>query len=139
MCLSIAIKRPDYVLATGEHLGYEWNITHNGMGYRCGYVRVPIGHPWHGKGYDEVDVDCHGDLTFAAADEPCDKAGEDNAWWVGFDCGHAGDAPDPELPGASRSLIPAVLALGRLYGEVRSQEYVEDQCRSICEQAAAAA
>ncbi|MFN9907214.1 MAG: hypothetical protein ACK56F_14025 [bacterium] len=41
MCLPIAIKRPDYVLATGEHLGYEWNIVHNGIGYRCGYVRFP--------------------------------------------------------------------------------------------------
>lgn len=57
---------------------------------RCGYVRVPPGHPLHGKNYDDFDIEVHGGLTFAE-EEPC--AHEDGiGWWFGFDCAHAGDA-----------------------------------------------
>jgi hypothetical protein len=129
MCLSIAVYRPGDVLGQGEHAGFEWMVVHNTMGYRCGYVRVPKGHPWHGKDDDsETFADVHGGITFAAPDEPCGK-GDDDAWWVGFDCAHAGDAPDPSLPGRTprmRSLISGV---------VRSQAYVEAECRRLCEQA----
>lgn len=130
MCLSIKVHRPNDVLGEGTHLGFEWVVVHNGMGYRCGYVRVPKGHPWHGKGYDDVDADCHGGLTFAKADEPCDKGGPDDAWWLGFDCGHAGDEQDLSLP------HDHVFGVG---GVVRTQLYVEQECRSLCEQAAEAA
>ena len=54
MCLSIMINRPDDVLAKGEHLGFEWTVIHNRMGYRCGYVKVPLSHPWHGKSYGDL-------------------------------------------------------------------------------------
>jgi hypothetical protein len=57
---------------------------------------VPPGHPAHGKGYDEIDVEVHGGLTYA---EACSGAichvpapGEtDEVHWLGFDCGHAWD------------------------------------------------
>lgn len=45
MCLSIALERPEDVLAAGTHAGHEWQVIHNGSGYRCGYVKVPPGHP----------------------------------------------------------------------------------------------
>lgn len=139
MCLSIAIARPADVLAKGEHAGFEWMVVHNGSGYRCGYVRVPAGHPWHGKGYDDVDADVHGGLTFAEADKPCDAPGPDSAYWFGFDCAHGGDAPDPALPSKRNTLPPHLRALLVFPGSVvRDQAYVEAQCRSLCEQAAAA-
>jgi len=132
-----------------EHLGYECLVTTNGGGVRCGYLRVPVGHPWHGKDYDDIDANCHGSLTFADADEPCDKAGEDNAWWVGFDCGQAlTDLPDPELIIADgrefikesllfmeqrRMMYPGPYYLPKR--EVRSTDYVADQLRSLAEQA----
>lgn len=154
MCLSIAIKRPNDVLATGEHEGFEWAVTHNGRGYRCGYVRVPKGHAWHGKHYGDIDADVHGGLTFAEADRPCGK-GDDDAWWVGFDAAHSGDYPDPSLPGAGESryggldlpffgdlldLADDVCLQPRSVGPgVRTQEYVEAECRNLCDQAKAAA
>jgi hypothetical protein len=115
MCLSIAINRPDDVLSQACHLGFEWLVVNNDFGYHCGYVKILPGHPWHGKDYDDLlgDVQVHGGLTFAAADVPCDAAGADNGWWLGFDYMHAFDARD--LP----------------------MQYVEDECRSLCEQAAA--
>lgn len=62
----------------------------------CGYVGVPPGHPWHGLGYDYVDADAHGGLTYADAcrGPVCHvpAPGEpDDVWWLGFDCAHAGD------------------------------------------------
>lgn len=132
MCLSIAIHRPNDVLARGEHVGFEWMVIHNGMGYRCGYVRIPSGHPWHGESDDSL-ADVHGGITFAAPDKPCDKGGADDAWWIGFDCAHAWDLPDPTLPGCTqRYVIPCSDSA------MRDQEYVEGQCRSLCEQALAA-
>lgn len=138
MCNPVTTRHPDHLLSKGVHKGYEWEVVHNNMGYRCGYVRVPAGHPWHGKGYDDVCrvdgewVDVHGGLTFAEADTDCGKGGEDNAWWLGFDCAHAGDAPDPGLPGYyDRLAFPG--------DTVRDTAYAEAQCKLLAEQAAAVA
>jgi len=128
VCNPITTAHPERLLAKGEHMGFEWEVTNNRRAYRCGYVRVPAGHPWHGREYDDLDVYVHGGLTFSAPDADCGRGGGDNAWWVGFDCGHAGDAPDPELDGFSGSMI--------FPGDtVRSQRYVEAECRLLCAQA----
>lgn len=135
MCLSIAIHRPEDVLARGNHAGHDWVVVHNGIGYRCGYVKVEPGHPWHGADENDLacDVTIHGALTFAEHDIECGKPGaQDSGWWLGFDCAHAGDARDPSLP-----FNRILLSFGDR-GEIRSQEYVEAECRGLCEQAAAA-
>lgn len=132
MCLSIAITRPNDVLSRGEHRGFEWVVTHNGMGYRCGYVKIPRGHPWYGKGDDEIDAAVHGGITFAEPDVDC-GGGPDDGWWVGFDCAHAWDRPDPTLP-TRKPAIPICPP----DAEVRGQEYAEAECRSLCDQAARA-
>jgi hypothetical protein len=145
MCLSIAIDRPDDVLAKGEHLGVQWVVVNNGMGYRCGYVRVPLDHPWHGKSHNDLNVEVHGGLTFAEADVPCDAPGADTDWWLGFDCAHAFDAPDPELArsrsdsGPSLSLLNFLAEGGNNCYAVRTQAYAENECRSLCQQASSAA
>jgi hypothetical protein len=135
MCNPVSASHPDLLLARGVHEGYEWEITGNRMGYRCGYVRVPQGHPWHGQDYDSIDADVHGGLTFAEPDVHCGKGGEDDAWWVGFDCAHLGDAADPDLPGydARTDIIG--------YGDatIKTAAYVEAECRSLADQARAAA
>ncbi len=135
MCLSIKVKSPDHVLAEGTHAGHEWVVVHNGMGYRCGYVKVEPGHPWHGKDdsqlYDEGKApEVHGGITFAQADVPCDKGGPDNGWWLGFDCAHSMDAQDPSLPTEHY--------MRSCGGMIRDQKYVEEQCRNLCVQAAEA-
>jgi hypothetical protein len=105
MCNPVTVARPDSLIIKGVHRGYEWEVTSNRMGYRCGYVRVPPGHPWHGKGYDDIGAEVHGGLTFAEPDADCGvrcpgvphsghastdwtcpiEDGADNDWWVGFD------------------------------------------------------
>lgn len=119
-------------LGKGEHAGFAWEIVKNRMGHRCGYVRVLPGHPWFGKPYDDIPADVHGGLTFADPGKACDTHDEKAEWWIGFDCGHAGDAPDPTLIDPGGYLLPSC-------GDetIRTQEYVEAECRSLCEQAAA--
>lgn len=138
MCHPIEVRHPERVLAKGEHLGYEWLVTHNSMGHRCGYVRVLPGHPWHGKGIFKIDANAHGGITAAEPDEPCHKGGEDNAWWVGFDCAHAWDKPDMTLPIERAEIAETMLRVCK-DGEVRTQEYVEAECLGLCEQAKEAA
>ena len=142
MCLSIEMDRPDDVLSRGSHLGFQFRVIHNGHGIRCGYVRLPAGHPWHGLSYDDIDADCHGCLTFAAHDRPCiqeDSQQADDGYWIGFDCGHAWDARDWSLP-TEPGFIELIKPLDDKYPDrdrtIRTTEYVEAECRSLCEQAA---
>jgi hypothetical protein len=88
MCLPV---KPFKVEREWEHAGLKCAVTMPRENQtRCGYVRVPPGHPLHGKPYDEVSVDVHGGLTFGAI-EPC--AHEDGTgWWFGFDFAHSEDA-----------------------------------------------
>lgn len=132
MCLIIKVKNPELVLAEGAHEGFEWIVTNNGIGFRCGYVRVPSGHPWHGKDDSQIDAIVHGGLTFSHADHECGRGGAEDGWWIGFDCAHYGDGPDPDLPGSDKMS-------GWYGGAIRTQGYVELECRSLCEQAKEAA
>lgn len=96
----------------------------------CGYVGVPPGHPWHGKGYDEIEAlaetDVHGGLTYSnecrgdichvpAPGEP------EHLWWAGFDCAHGLD------------LVPGHQSINRLFlegadvGVYRDVAYVEGE------------
>lgn len=111
--------QPDPPEAAWEAFGFRCEVRSNRIGYNCGYVGLPAGHPWFGKSYDacllgddcptvaeraadpdgyhscynhspDARVEVHGGLTFAQAGE------RDGLWWFGFDCAHSGDAPDPE-------------------------------------------
>lgn len=75
------------------------------VGYANGYVAVPKDHPFFGKGYDDVDINIHGGLTFATSgDNICKDLPEtevldgclydlDEDWWVfGFDTCHHSDS-----------------------------------------------
>ena len=77
------------------------------VGYANGYVAVPKDHPFFGKGYDDVDINIHGGLTFATSgDNICKDFSEtevlegclydlDKNWWVfGFDTCHYMDNLD---------------------------------------------
>jgi hypothetical protein len=141
MCNPVTTKWPESLLEKGVHEGFEWEVTNNGIGYRCGYVRIPAGHPWHGKDYDSVQPypDVHGGLTFAEADADCGKGGDDSAWWVGFDCAHAGDAADPSLPGRDNQPLDPRMVHSFSYDTIKSTSYVAAQCRALAEQAKAAA
>jgi hypothetical protein len=85
-------------------------------------------------------VDVHGGLNFGEPDYHCGgKGGKDDAWWVGFDCGHVSyDRPDPDLPNGQRAvdLFNDLLILPGKYATIKTTEYVIEQCRRLCDQAA---
>lgn len=89
MCLPL---KPYRVEREWKHAGLSCAVVlAREGGHRCGYVRVPPGHPAHGKDYNDPDVEVHGGLTFAEI-EPCTEHEDGVGFWFGFDCAHFGDA-----------------------------------------------
>ena len=83
----------------------------NSLGGLCGYVGVPLGHPFHRVDADDAQtrgaLDCHGGLThsgscmesYPEAEGVChtpDPGEPDDVWWFGFDCVHMGDLAPAE-------------------------------------------
>lgn len=125
------------LLSVGSHLGLQYVVQHNNLGYRCGYVRIPKQHPWFDKNnYEEIDVDCHGGLTYS------DYTKDKKALWIGFDCGHAGDLVDERLLDDSdperKNFARAMARLAAGYETIKDTEYVEKECKRICKQASKA-
>jgi hypothetical protein len=115
------------LLYWGKRNGIIYAVTHNGLGYRCGYVRLNPEHVWHGMGYDEIPCAVHGGLTYCGHDT------ESKDYWIGFDCAHSFDAQDPSLP--SDVKLDSYASTSAI---VRDLEYVKDQCRQLCDQASLA-
>lgn len=120
-----------------RHLGLPCVIRrHDSFGNFCGYVGVPPTHPDHGKGYDAVEVEVHGGLTFAeeCSDVACHipAPGEpDDFYWFGFDCGHVFDL----APGL-KALTRRVMGGGDLGEVYRDLAYVRHETEHLAEQLA---
>ena len=109
----------------------------------CGYVGVPPTHAMYKKEYDVPDVEVHGGLTFAGKCQErvneCDgvchvaPAGEDDVWWLGFDCHHAYDYAPGMAPiyGELRYLF-----FDSTEASYRTLEFVQDQCTELAKQLA---
>lgn len=75
-----------------NHDGPWGLVTLNPVGFRCGYVHAP---DWQGT-TDRLSA--HGGITFVGDFGPDDFDNGDgvpDGVWLGFDCAHAGDAPEP--------------------------------------------
>ena len=78
---------PDQIAWTDPDTGYPALMWRNKFGSWCGYVAVPPGHPAHELDQGFLDgIEVHGGITWSG---PRRDGAE--LWWVGFDCGHAGD------------------------------------------------
>lgn len=114
-----------------------YNPKHIFGGHLCGYVRIPTDHPYYQKKIDDLDIDCHGGLTYAEC--------IDDEYWVGFDCGHSGDY----LPSINFSKIknkkmlnsreifphPPEFEKFSIFNPVyRNIKFCVDECKSIVDQ-----
>lgn len=76
------------ILEDAYHGGVRYLIM-RGPGALCAYVGVPSGHALSGEDYDNIDLECHGGLTFSGA-----GSGEyhpEGFYWFGWDYAHCGD------------------------------------------------
>jgi hypothetical protein len=124
---------PDKIQWQDEATGFPCLIVRNHMGALCGYVGVSEDHPAYQKGYDDVNVDVHGCLTFSNFCSHGDEAtsichipepGEsDKVWWLGFDCAHW------------RDFCPAYgQKLGLSEGAYKDISYVTTEVKSLARQ-----
>jgi hypothetical protein len=136
------VDEPDKVSWTDEATGRPCLIHRGPSGALCGYVAVDPDHPHYKHSYDDLDVEVHGDLTYAAlcqedvSDESegiChvpEPGAPDDVWWFGFDCAHSGD------------LSPGHLHVYKKYGEnyyfrdaeYRDIAYVVRECEKLAKQ-----
>lgn len=133
-------SEPDRVQWRDEATGFECLIRRGGGGAWCGYVGVPLGHPWHGAALDHypdgVEIpDVHGGVTYAAHCDDDPEGGvchvpapgaPEHLFWVGFDCAHRDD------------LVPERSSPVRR-GTYRTVDYVRAETLSLARQAAAKA
>ena len=85
-------NEPDHAEWEQEVSGYKCRISRmEGSGALCGYVGIPKGHRFWGKGYhgdneevDDISDNVHGGLTYS-------EEGKDGYWYFGFDTTHAND------------------------------------------------
>lgn len=144
-----------------KHADFPCLVQRGPSGAWCGYVAVPPGNRFHGKGYsgtyDENDnyinspvdeLSVHGGVTYAAE---CSEGngichvpppGEpDNVWWIGFDCAHSGDFcpkhhdPDSETNVRMKAQYPdwdcKPFEWSATYKDI---DYVKHQTRRLAEQ-----
>lgn len=123
-----------------KHAGLPCLLNRGHLGNWCGYVAVPPGHPLHGHGYDDADVDVHGGLTYAGACQGhichVPEPGEpDDVWWFGFDCGHCWDL-SPAVNATMRKLGSRAWREIELDDVYRDLPYVRRETESLAEQLA---
>ena len=124
---------PDREEWVHELTGYKCTVwRHPTLGHLCGYVAIPKGHRVWGKGYDDVDVEVHGGLTYADEDK------ETGEWVFGFDCSHGGDFSPKLLANimrfSSHEDLETMLELKLRTEEYRTFEWVKGQVRSLSKQ-----
>lgn len=124
-----------------EYKGFPCVVLFMPMGYRCGYVGIPIESKFYGKSYDDIPVECHCGLTYAS--KKLHLQNDTSVWWIGFDCGHCCDGYDvqkiKELYSDDENIMKQVERMPDFFkifsgNPVRTLEYCEEQCKSIVEQ-----
>ena len=111
-----------------EYKGYKY-MTIAYIGTINGYVEIPKDNPLYGKHYDEIDIKCHGGLTFSG------EMG-DFEYCIGFDTNHLGDAKSTNPKhywGKEEECIwnQMVNCEGDTF---KDEEYVENECKKIINQ-----
>ena len=137
----------------GSIYGFNWYTAHNDMGFRNGYITVGKGHPWFGLDWTELSgvTDAPGGVTWAKKGPPRGVPRFSYTWWIGFDCGHAGDGIDLELVSTdqredwrrvyekSDGKVDIAQTMRQCFdGHVWTLDEVNDACIALCADAATA-
>ena len=77
------------VLHKGEFKGFKFAIVSYGV-HPCCYVFLPKKHKYYGKSYNEIDIVCHGGLTYSDKELIFNPLVNDD-WIIGWDYAHCND------------------------------------------------
>ncbi len=90
----------------------------------CAYLGIPKDHPTAGKDYNDVDLDCHGGLTFGEVGNG--KSYDESLYWYGWDYAHAGDAFSMDADGADFVDFANTIA-GCSFGGERNKRWTAEE------------
>jgi hypothetical protein len=136
-------EEPDKIQWVDPETDLDCLIVRGPVGALCGYVGVPMGHPFYGADYNSVLVEdpedrgrfespnVNGGLTYAAkCQEGSDEsegichvplAGRsDEVWWLGFDCAHLHDLCPGNRRGEWASYDETYKTVGYVRREIES-------------------
>lgn len=93
----------------------------------CAYIELPKEHKYYGKDYDDINVLCHGGITYISDQGIIQKTNENHrdGFWIGWDYGHFDDYMGYE------EAFPAHLRAG---GKRWTTEEVLIQVKDVCVQ-----
>ena len=119
------LDEPHHLFFTDRETGYECRLRRNPSYAWCGYVEVPNNHPLFKQPWNKLNyhLDCHGGVTFWGypSNTLSLAFGDENTWWVGFDCSHGGD------------LSPISTLSIKLSDQIyRNLEYAQSQVKRLC-------
>lgn len=128
------MKKPE-IEATGTYKNFKYVVLFQNLGHRCGYVGIPKGHKLYEVYYDDIPVDCHGGLTYSDFD---DILGQEDLWWIGFDCAHLNDGVDVEslvkYYGTELTAEMLYTLNYRVEGHVWTKDECVEECKKIIDQ-----
>ena len=70
-------QRINEILDEGFYNGFHYIIKSYGT-HPCAYVQIPEAHRYYGMFYDDMEIYCHGGLTYG-------RFGLDGTYWIGWD------------------------------------------------------
>lgn len=134
----------------GLYKDYEYLITFNSRGFRCGYVSVNQDHKLYNEDlWQTEDIACHGGITFFSQHKTIllDILGENDCEdkWLGFACMQPGDLRDLEkaqkIFNLSKEEVITNKHVELITSEFSNEEcsikdfsFVENECKSIIDQ-----
>jgi len=75
--------KPAKILDSGIYNNFEYKIVSYGT-HPCCYISIPKNHKYYNKDYENIDIECHGGLTYS-------QKQDDNKYWIGWDYAHCND------------------------------------------------
>jgi hypothetical protein len=146
MTHSIPLKpwesQPEYTEWVDDTTGYTCAAFFNpGTQTMCGYVFLPVNHPWAGKKWNELSfIQIHGGVTFSQDSHLRFRMIPDGrTWMVGFDCGHPELDYRPKYPIFMNSFIgPIIIGEEGPAGnpeDYKTIDFVKIECSRLAKQA----
>lgn len=75
------------IVAKGTIYDFDFYVTN--CHTPCAYIKIPEGHPYFGKKkVTELNISCHGGLTFSDRKLKIQSCGDLTGWFIGWDYAH---------------------------------------------------